>query len=119
MKVLGAIGTMVLAAVVALPGGQALAHRGGYGYRGPVVVAPAPVVAVPVPAPRVYAAPVVAYQYYPAWNVYLDPVTGLFWSLQSGSWTLGPLPRHVSPRRLGRYVMISAEEGRPWRRAYR
>lgn len=78
---------------------------------GPTVVAPPQVV---VPAAPVYAGPVVEYRYYPGWNVYLDPVSGLYWSLQRGTWVLGGLPRHVPPGQLGRYVVVPAEEGRPW-----
>ena len=115
---------------------QAFAYRGGG-----VVIVPPPIVispggpavvvepAPPPPPPPVYYAPpptpppayyapvpVVQYQYYPAWNVYLDPISGLYWSLQGGAWVLGPLPPHVHPGRLGRVVVVPGEEGRPWHR---
>ncbi|GAB6036605.1 hypothetical protein JCM15519_11640 [Fundidesulfovibrio butyratiphilus] len=70
----------------------------------------------PPPEPRPHKTPVMRYRYYPAVNIYLDPLTGLYWSAGPGGWALGPLPPGVPPHRLGRPVTIWGEEGRPWRR---
>jgi len=117
-----------LAAAICLFGSaQAFAYRGGVGiyltppavviqpYAPPVVVVqpappPPPPVYVPAPPPP----PVVQYQYYPAWNVYLDPMSGLYWSLTGRGWVLGPLPAAIYPGSLGAGVVVSAP-GRPWR----
>ena len=113
-----------VAAVCLLGSAQAWAFRAGIVINPPpIVISPGPAVVVqpaPPPPPPVYYAPapvpVVQYQYYPAWNIYLDPVSGLYWSLQGRAWVLGPLPPNVYPGRLGRAVIVPGEEGRPWHR---
>lgn len=103
----------------------ARAYRGGYYAPPPVVVVPAPppVVVAPAPPPPPPPQPrvvvpqgYVQYTYYPAWNVYLDPISGLYWSLQGGTWFLGNLPPHLHYERLGHGYVVIGEEGRPWRR---
>jgi hypothetical protein len=97
--------------------GTAQAYR-GYGYGPPaVIITPGYPPPPPLPPPPVYySVPVVNYWYYPAWNIYWDPIAGMYWSLQGRAWVLGGLPPHVHPSRLGRYMVVPAEEGRPWRR---
>jgi hypothetical protein len=81
----------------------------------PVVVVPAP----PPPPPAVYVPapppppPVVQYRYYPAYNVYWDPTSGLYWSMVNGGWVLGPLPSYIYPGSLGGFEIVAAP-GRPW-----
>lgn len=113
-----------LAAACLLGSAQAWARVGIYlSLPAPVVVAPAPPPVVvmpppPPPPPPVVVAPpppVVQYQYYPAWNMYLDPASGMYWYPQGGTWVLGPLPPYVHGR-LGRVVVVPGEPGRPWHR---
>lgn len=55
------------------------------------------------------------YRYYPACNVYQDPVSGLFFSLQGGAWIKGPLPPGMHPERLGRYREFDGYADEPWK----
>lgn len=54
------------------------------------------------------------YRYYPSHNVYHDPSTGIFWSLQGGIWGQG-LPSGVNARKLGRYRVFTGPADEPWR----
>lgn len=118
--------SVLLAACCLLTSAQSWAYRGpdisiSIGVPAPpppppvvVVPAPAPPPPPPPPPPPVYQVPVVEYVYYPAWNVYWDPVSHQYWSYQYGSWVLGPLPPHIHPGRLGHYTYVPAQQGRPW-----
>jgi len=110
---------VLLAFLCALSYSQALAHGGVSITITPPVVTiggpPPPPPVVVAPAPPAYRAPMVEYRYYPAWNIYFDPYSGLYWSQHRGAWVLGPLPARVYyPHRLGGYVVIPAADGRPW-----
>lgn len=55
------------------------------------------------------------YRYYPAYNLYQDPVSGLFFTFQGGTWTKGGLPPGVPPERLGRYREFEGYADEPWK----
>lgn len=55
------------------------------------------------------------YRYYPAYNLYQDPVSGLFFSFRAGAWAKGPLPPGVDPGRLGRYREFDGYVDEPWK----
>lgn len=54
------------------------------------------------------------YRYYPAHNIYQDPASGLFFSLQGGAWTRG-LPAGLNPAGLGRYRDFDGYVDEPWK----
>jgi hypothetical protein len=54
------------------------------------------------------------YFYYPRYNVYKDPVSGLFFSFQGGVWHKGDLPGNVNPRHLGRNYRIEGDLDAPY-----
>lgn len=70
----------------------------------------------PQPQPLPVKVAVQKYRYYPAVNVYADPLTGLYWAYGSSGWALGPLPASIALHRLGRPEVVWGETGRPWRR---
>ena len=70
----------------------------------------------PQPQPLPFKTPVRKYRYYPNVNIYLDPLTGQYWSHGASGWTLGPLPAGVPLNRLGMPQVIWGEDGRPWLR---
>lgn len=54
------------------------------------------------------------YRYYPAHNIYQDPVSGLFFSLQGGAWVKGGLPPALAPGGLGKYRVFDGYVDEPW-----
>lgn len=55
------------------------------------------------------------YRYYPAHNIYQDPVSGLFFSMQGGIWTKGGLPPGMMPGGLGHYKEFEGYQDEPWK----
>ncbi|WP_243367869.1 hypothetical protein [Fundidesulfovibrio soli] len=55
------------------------------------------------------------YRYYPRYNLYQDPATGLFFSFQGGGWIKGGLPGNVPPGHLGKGYMIQGDPDAPYK----
>ncbi|MFP5223553.1 MAG: hypothetical protein ACLGSA_14775 [Acidobacteriota bacterium] len=55
------------------------------------------------------------YRYYPRYNVYQDPASGLFFSFQAGAWVKGDLPPDLNPHRLGRGYTFEGDLDEPYR----
>lgn len=55
------------------------------------------------------------YRYYPQYNVYQDPASGLFFSFQAGAWIKGGLPAGLDPRNLGRGYTFEGDRDEPYR----
>lgn len=82
-----------------LPPGQAKKKRGG----GPPPWAPA----------HGYRAKQ-AYRYYPRYNVYQDPGSGVFFTFQAGAWIKGGLPGWLTGRDLGPGYDFQGDADRPY-----
>lgn len=55
------------------------------------------------------------YLYYPKYNIYKDPVSGLFFSFHAGSWGKGDLPPNLDPRHLGRGYTFEGDMDEPYK----
>ena len=55
------------------------------------------------------------YRYYPAYNIYQDPVSGVFFTFQGGAWSRGDLPPGVAPQGLGKYREFDGYADEPWK----
>jgi hypothetical protein len=55
------------------------------------------------------------YRYYPAHNIYQDPVSGLFFTYHGGVWSKGGLPPGMTPDGLGRHRDFDGYVDEPWK----
>ena len=55
------------------------------------------------------------YRYYPRYNIYQDPASGLFFSFQGGTWVKGGLPGGVPPGHLGKGYMLNGDPDAPYK----
>jgi len=55
------------------------------------------------------------YRYYPRYNIYQDPVSGLFFSFQAGTWVKGGLPPGLNPKGLGRGYKFEGDLDEPYK----
>lgn len=88
---------------------------GGYGKPGPPGQTKNPGGGPPSWAPAHGYRAKQQYFYYPRYNVYKDPVSGLFFSFHGGAWRKGSLPPNLNPKHLGRNYRIEGDLDEPYR----
>ncbi len=54
------------------------------------------------------------YRYYPRYNIYQDPASGLYFYFHGGAWTKGPLPPGVPHNHLGNWYMFQGDVDAPY-----